>query len=91
MLASTIMKNSSGARPVRVHYGVLQEDGVHPTDDLRDLWAAKIMKAIYNNRERQRQMDQTQAPESDEVDIRDISLEEDIVEALNRSIENEKN
>lgn len=87
MLASTIMKNMSGPKPARVHYGMLEEDGVHPTEDLRDLWAARLMKAIHNNRERQRRRDQSQAPDYDKSDIRDISLEQDIWEALNREIE----
>ena len=49
LLASTIKTNKGKNRTPRVHYSRLV-DGVHPSYDLSDLWADKIVKTMRDNR-----------------------------------------
>ena len=89
MLACTVMKNVPGKDP-RVHYGMLGEDGVHPTDDLRDLWAAKLIKAMRDNRYKPSQVQDEPHFLDSSFDVLEASLERSILERLNWDIANNR-
>ena len=50
-IAETVITACKKPKPPRIHYNRL-EDGVHPSDELREKWVDRIVTAIKKNRKR---------------------------------------